>query len=235
MTEWVWGDIVAKILLIEDDEDLAVTISDMLCDERHTVDTVHDGLDAMEAIRTRTYEVIVLDWDLPSKSGISILRDFRASGGGTPVIMLTGKSEVEQKEQGLDSGADDYLTKPFHLKELAARVRSMLRRPTLTNAGPLTWGKLMLDPTKFEVSRDGKQLRLLPRDFALLEFLMRHPTQIFSTQALLDNVWNYDSDATPEGLRVAVRRIRKVIDENDDLEQSMIENIARVGYRMRPM
>lgn len=226
---------MAKVLLVEDDEDLAVTISDMLQDERHTVDIIHDGLDAMEALKTRTYEVIVLDWDLPSKSGISILREFRATGGGTPVIMLTGKSEIEQKEQGLDSGADDYLTKPFHLKELAARVRSMLRRPTLTNTGALTWGKLVLEPTKFEVSRDGQQLRLLPRDFALLEFLMRHPTQIFSTQALLDNVWNYDSDATPEGLRVAVRRIRKVIDGTDDLEQSLIENIARVGYRMRPL
>lgn len=226
---------MAKVLLVEDDEDLAVTISDMLQDERHTVDIIHDGLDAMEALKTRTYEVIVLDWDLPSKSGISILREFRATGGGTPVIMLTGKSEIEQKEQGLDSGADDYVTKPFHLKELAARVRSMLRRPTLTNTGALTWGKLVLEPTKFEVIRDGQQLRLLPRDFALLEFLMRHPTQIFSTQALLDNVWNYDSDATPEGLRVAVRRIRKVIDETDDLEQSLIENIARVGYRMRPL
>ena len=134
---------MAKVLLVEDDEDLAVTISDMLQDERHTVDIIHDGLDAMEALKTRTYEVIVLDWDLPSKSGISILREFRATGGGTPVIMLTGKSEIEQKEQGLDSGADDYLTKPFHLKELAARVRSMLRRPTLTNTGALTWGKLV--------------------------------------------------------------------------------------------
>jgi DNA-binding response OmpR family regulator len=161
------------------------------------------------------------------------LREFRAAGGGTPVIMLTGKSEIEQKEQGLDSGADDYLTKPFLLKELAARVRSLLRRPTMTNVGVLRWGNLVLDPSKFELSRNGQQLRLLPRDFALLEFLMRHPTQIFSTQALLDNVWNYDSDATPEGLRVAVRRIRKVIDEADDLNQSMIENISRVGYRMR--
>lgn len=224
---------MAKVLLVEDDEDLAVTISDMLSDERHTIDTIHNGLDAMEALKTRSYEVVVLDWDLPGKSGISILRDFRAAGGGTPIIMLTGKSEVEQKEQGLDSGADDYLTKPFHLKELAARVRSLLRRPTMSNAGVLTWGNLSLDPSKFEVSRDGQQLRLLPRDFAILEFLMRHPTQIFSTQALLDGVWNYDSDATPQGLRVAIRRIRKVIDVTDDLETSMIENISRVGYRMR--
>lgn len=205
----------------------------MLSDERHTVDTVHNGLDAMEILKNQSYEVVILDWDLPGKSGISILREYRSAGGGTPVIMLTGKSEIEQKEQGLDSGADDYLTKPFHLKELAARVRSMLRRPTMTNSGALTWGPLVLDPAKFELTRDGEQLRLLPRDFALLEFLMRHPTKIFSAQALLDGVWNYDSDATPEGLRVAIRRIRKVIDKSDNLETSMIENIARVGYRMR--
>lgn len=224
---------MAKVLLVEDDEDLAVTISDMLNDERHTVDTVHNGLDAMEILKNQSYEVVILDWDLPGKSGISILREYRSAGGGTPVIMLTGKSEIEQKEQGLDSGADDYLTKPFHLKELAARVRSLLRRPTMTNSGALTWGPLVLDPAKFELTRDGEQLRLLPRDFALLEFLMRHPTKIFSAQALLDGVWNYDSDATPEGLRVAIRRIRKVIDKSDNLETSMIENIARVGYRMR--
>ncbi|HNB25081.1 MAG TPA: response regulator transcription factor, partial [Candidatus Melainabacteria bacterium] len=215
---------MAKVLLVEDDEDLAVTISDMLNDERYTVDTVHNGLDAMEILKNQSYEVVILDWDLPGKSGISILREYRSAGGGTPVIMLTGKSEIEQKEQGLDSGADDYLTKPFHLKELAARVRSLLRRPTMTNSGALTWGPLVLDPAKFELTRDGEQLRLLPRDFALLEFLMRHPTKIFSAQALLDGVWNYDSDATPEGLRVAIRRIRKVIDKSDNLETSMIEN-----------
>ncbi|MBA3995083.1 MAG: DNA-binding response regulator [Cyanobacteria bacterium DS2.3.42] len=225
---------MAKVLLVEDDEDLAVTISDMLKDEHHTVDTIHNGLDAMEVLKSQTYEVIILDWDLPGKSGISILREYRTAGGGAPVIMLTGMSEISQKEQGLDSGADDYLTKPFHLKELAARVRSLLRRPTMSNTGVLTWGTLALDPTKFELSRGGEQLRLLPRDFALLEFLMRHPTQIFSAQVLLDRVWNYDSDATAEGLRVAIRRIRKVIDLNDDLETSMIENISRVGYRMRP-
>lgn len=220
-------------MLVEDDEDLAVTVSDMLNDERHTVDTTHNGLDAMELLKNQTYEVIVLDWNLPGLTGIEILKKFRAAGGGTPVIMLTGKGEIAEKEQGLDSGADDYLTKPFDLKELAARVRSLLRRPKLASSNVLTWGDLVLDPGKFEISRSGQQLRLLPRDFALLEFLMRHPTQIFSAQALLDGVWKYDSDATPESLRVAIRRIRKVIDERDDLDSSLIENISRVGYRMR--
>ena len=220
-------------MLVEDDEDLAVTVSDMLNDERHTVDTTHNGLDAMELLKNQTYEVIVLNWNLPGLTGIEILKKFRAAGGGTPVIMLTGKGEIAEKEQGLDSGADDYLTKPFDLKELAARVRSLLRRPKLASSNVLTWGDLVLDPGKFEISRSGQQLRLLPRDFALLEFLMRHPTQIFSAQALLDGVWKYDSDATPESLRVAIRRIRKVIDERDDLDSSLIENISRVGYRMR--
>lgn len=226
---------MAKILLVEDDEDLAITVSDMLKGERHTVDTMHNGLDASEALKNQAYEVIVLDWDLPGLSGLELLKRFRAGGGGTPVIMLTGKGEIAEKEQGFDSGADDYLTKPFHMKELAARVRSLLRRPSLNNSNILIWGDLTLDPSNFEVSRGGQPLRLLPRDFALLEFLMRHPTQIFSAQALLDGVWNYDSDATPEGLRVAIRRIRKVIDEVDDLDSSLIENISRVGYRMRKL
>ncbi|MCC7531608.1 MAG: response regulator transcription factor [Candidatus Melainabacteria bacterium] len=225
---------MAKILLVEDDEDLAETISDSLSDEHHTVETFHDGLDGRNTLKMNEYEVIILDWDLPGMTGIDILKKYRADGGTTPVIMLTGKGELAEKEQGLDSGADDYLTKPFHLKELAARVRSLLRRPPLLQSNVLSHGNLVLDPSNYKISRGEKELRLLPRDFALLEFLMRHPNEIFSADVLLARVWHYDSDATPEGLRVAIRRIRKVVDETDDLSSSVIENISRVGYRLRP-
>lgn len=226
--------IVAKILLIEDNPDLAELVGDKLVEEHHTVETIQNGLDGLNALKTAEYDVVLLDWDLPGLTGIEILRRFRANGGNTPVIMLTAMGDVEQKEQGLDSGADDYLTKPFHMRELTARVRSILRRPSLTNQNVLTYGDLVLDPSKFQLTRAGKELRLLPRDFALLEFLMRHPNQIFSADTLLDRVWKHDSDATAEGLRVAIRRIRKVVDEQDDLSTSVIENIARVGYRLRP-
>lgn len=225
--------ILAKILLVEDDIDLAVTISDGLSAERHTVETFHDGLDGEATLKMTEYDVIVLDWDLPGMTGIELLRKFRSSGGSTPVIMLTGKGEMAEKEQGLDSGADDYITKPFNLKELAARIRSVLRRPPLLQSNELHYGNLSLDPAKFRVTRGGEELRLLPRDFALLEFLMRHPSEVFSVDTLLARVWQYDSDATPEGLRVAIRRIRKVVDVSDDLSQSVIENISRVGYRLR--
>lgn len=224
---------MAKILLVEDDIDLAVTISDALSAERHTVETFHDGLDGEATLKMTEYDVIVLDWDLPGMTGIELLKSFRLSGGSTPVIMLTGKGEMAEKEQGLDSGADDYITKPFNLKELAARIRSVLRRPPLLQSNVLTHGNLTLDPAKFRITRDGQELRLLPRDFALLEFLMRHPSEIFSVDTLLARVWQYDSDATPEGLRVAIRRIRKIVDVSDDLSQSVIENISRVGYRLR--
>lgn len=225
---------MAKILLIEDDPDLAETIGNKLADDHHTVETIHNGLDGLSSLKASEYDVVVLDWDLPGLSGIEILRRFRAGGGITPVIMLTAMGELEQKEQGLDSGADDYLTKPFHLRELAARVRSLLRRPTLTHQNVLSYGDLVLDPSRFHLTRGDQELRLLPRDFALLEFLMRHPDQIFSADTLLDRVWKYDSDATVEGLRVAIRRIRKVVDEKDDISTSIIENISRVGYRLRP-
>ncbi|CAN5265524.1 response regulator transcription factor [soil metagenome] len=226
---------MAKVLVVEDDIDLCVAISDSLTDdEHHTVEVFHDGLDSLSAFKTTEYDVVVLDWDLPGMSGIDVLKNFRSAGGMTPVIMLTGKNELKDKELGLDSGADDYLTKPFHLKELAARIRSLLRRPPVVQSNVLKHGDLMLDPSNFRITRSGDELRLSPRDFALLEFLMRHPTNIFSVEALLARVWNYDSDATPEGLRVAIRRIRKVVDTSDALDSSIIENVARVGYRLRP-
>lgn len=225
---------MAKILLVEDNTDLCETVSDGLSAERHVVESFHDGLDAMNSLKMSDYDVIILDWDLPGMSGIDILKNYRTAGGVTPVIMLTGKGEIEEKEQGLDSGADDYITKPFELRELAARIRSLLRRPRLPHSDVLTYKNIVLDPVKYRITRAGSELRLLPRDFALLEFLMRNPDQVFSVDTLLSRVWHYDSDATAEGLRVAISRIRKVVDE-DDGSGSIIENIARVGYRLRPL
>lgn len=225
---------MAKVLIVEDDPDLCVALSDSLTDdEHHTVEVFQNGHDFLDAVKASEYDVIILDWELPDLSGVDILKKFRSSGGMTPVIMLTGKNELADKELGLDSGADDYLTKPFHLQELAARIRSLLRRPPVMQSRILHYGDLSLDPTNHRISRGGQDLRLSPRDFALLEFFMRHPTQIFSGDALLARVWNYDSDATVEGLRVAIRRIRKVVDRDDDVNKSMIENVARVGYRLR--
>ncbi len=226
---------MAKILIVEDDADLSETIKDGLLDEGHEVKVAGNGHDGRSFIQLHDFDVIVLDWDLPGLTGIQILKEYRSNGGQTPVIMLTGKGEIAEKEQGLDSGADDYLTKPFNLRELAARVRSLMRRPTLQQNNTLTYSDLVLNPAQFSLSRAGKPLRLLPRDFALLAFLMRNQEQVFSVETLLERVWKYDPDASAEGLRVAIRRIRKVVDEKDDPSTSVIENIVKIGYRMRPL
>lgn len=222
---------MAKLLLVEDDEDLAATIEAELLVERHTVDKFHDGLDGLEALRATTYDVIILDWDLPGMPGIKILSTFRAEGGPTPVIMLTGKSEISDKTTGLDAGADDYLTKPFSSQELAARIRSLLRRPPQVKSNQVEFNGIVLDPTGFNAIKDGVSVKLQPRDFALLEFFMRHPGEIFDVDALMDRVWKLDADCSPAAVRMAITRIRKAIDR--DGEDSIIENVPRVGYRLQ--
>ncbi|MBK9142412.1 MAG: response regulator transcription factor [Candidatus Melainabacteria bacterium] len=224
---------MAKVLVVEDDEDFAMTLVDGLSGERHTVEHVLDGDEAVDLLKVAEFDVIVLDWQLPSMSGIEVIRSYRASGGKTPIIMLTGKGEIRDKETGLDTGADDYLTKPFDLRELSARIRALLRRRSVETSNTLRVGDLELDPTRHRLSRSGKELHLPPRDFALLEFFLRHPGEVFSAEALLARVWHTDSEASSEGLRASIRRIRKVVDEGDDLSTSIIENISRVGYRLR--
>jgi DNA-binding response OmpR family regulator len=227
------GDNVAKILVIEDDLDLARVIVNGLTQERHTVEAVHSGDDGLEMLELNQFDVVVLDWELPQMTGIELLQRYRSTGGNAPVIMLTGKSQIADKQKGLDTGADDYLTKPFDIRELAARIRAMLRRAGNEKSDILKAGDLTLDPVKYKVLKGDREIKLSPRDFSLLEFLMRHPDQVFSSDTLLGRVWNYDSDASPEGLRAAVRRIRKAVDEGDDLATSIIQNVARVGYRLR--
>ena len=224
---------MAKILVVEDDPDLASLVEDFLTEERHTVEVASNGLYAWEILQAALFDLIVLDWELPEMHGIELLKRFRAAGGKSPVIMLTGKADIADKEQGFETGADDYLAKPFNIKELALRVRALLRRAPTAISNQLTARDLILDPVKHRLTKDGKELRLLPRDFALLEFFMRHPDEIFSPDALLSRVWHQESEASQEGLRVAIRRVRKAVDSSDDIAQSIIENVPRVGYRLR--
>lgn len=224
---------MAKILVVEDDDDFAETIVDGLTLERHTVEHVGDGKECIELLRVAEYDVIVLDWNLPSMQGIEVLKSFRQAGGKTPILMLTGKGAIQDKEQGLDTGADDYLTKPFDMRELVARVRALLRRREVVASNTLQVRDVVLDPVKHRVTKAGTPIHLLPRDFALLEFFMRHPDEVFPAETLLSRVWQFESEASAEGLRAAIRRIRKAIDGDGDLSDSIIENISRVGYRLR--
>ncbi|MBS1957803.1 MAG: response regulator transcription factor [Cyanobacteria bacterium SZAS-4] len=224
---------MARILLVEDDKDQATTIEEWLTAEHHNVVVSYDGEEGCYRVENDAFDVIVLDWDLPKMSGIEILKRYRLKKGSTPIIMLTGKGSINDRESGLDGGADDYLTKPFSLRELSARIRALMRRPSEVKSNVLIVGKLQLDPVKHRVTKAGEEVQLLPRDFALLEFLMRNVDVVFSTDALLQRVWEDDSDASSDALRTAIKRLRKKLDDGEDESKSVIENIPRVGYRMR--
>ena len=221
---------MAKILIVEDEPDLSDPVKAYLEHEHHLVEVVSDGQEAMERLRFYKYDVIILDWILPGMTGLEICKAFRASGGTTPVLMLTSRKQTQDKIAGLDSGADDYLTKPFEVGEVSARVRALLRRPTHVNATTLSAKNVVLQPGSFTVTRDGATVQLLPKEFALLEFLMRHPGQVFSAEALLDRVWSSESEASPETIRTYIKRLRQKIDT--DGQPSLIATVHGVGYKL---
>jgi DNA-binding response OmpR family regulator len=223
---------MAKILLVEDDRELVEIISDWLTGEMHSVEHVNNGLDALERLKFYPYDLIVLDLGLPRLGGVEVCKQFRASGGKLPVLMLTGKTELEQKEEGLDAGGDDYLCKPFHPRELSARIRALLRRPGTALPSTLKVGNIELHPGSLKVTKNGKELVLLPREYALLEFFMRNPGCVFNSEALLDRVWSNESDCSPDTVKVHINRLRNKID--DDGSQSMIRTVFRQGYKLEP-
>jgi DNA-binding response OmpR family regulator len=223
---------MAKILVVEDDADTAQMVKSWLTDEMHLVEIAADGVVARELLSLQKYDLIVLDWDLPRLSGLEVCRQFRNEGGHTPVLMLTGKGELSEKEKGLDSGADDYLTKPFQMRELSARLRALLRRPLQCQSTVLRTGNIQLDPTTCRVTKDGQEIELAPKEYDLLAFLMRYPGEIFSPDALLTRVWSTDSEATPLTVRVRITKLRSKLDSPG--MPSLIRNVYNRGYMLEP-
>ncbi|MBS1994186.1 MAG: response regulator transcription factor [Cyanobacteria bacterium SZAS LIN-2] len=223
---------MAKILFVDDDKHLAAVVSDWLTGENHVVDVVNDGLEAASRLQFYSYDLIILDLTMPGMDGMEVCKKYRAEGGKAPIIMLTGRNETEQKMEGLDSGADDYQTKPFEMRELGARVRALLRRPQELVSEVITAGPLKLDVKAQKVTRNNVEIRLLPQQMALLEFFMRHPGEIFSSETLLDRIWSSEADTSPDTVRVHITRIRQKIDE--DGQQSFIRTMHRVGYCFEP-
>ncbi len=219
-----------KILVVEDEPDFSMLIGEWLKNEHHVVEVVETGEDALDRLKFYKYDIVILDWMLPGISGLDVCKKYRELGGTTPILLLTAKKHVDEKEAGLDAGADDYLTKPFEMKELSARIRALMRRPVALTGSVLQVGELSLEPTTFKVSRSGKEINLLPKEFALLEFLMRHPNQVFSAEALLDRVWSSDSESSPETIRTYIKRLRKKIDQQG--QPSMLSTVHGVGYKL---
>ncbi len=222
-----------QILFVEDDKDLSAVVNEWLTADGYTVELAHDGLTGWEFLRQYNYDVVILDWNLPGLSGPEMCNRYRAGGGVAPVIMLTAKSQITEKMEGFDSGVDDYLTKPFNLKELSARLRALLRRPQAVVTNVISNGYIELDVVKRRITKGGVEVHLLPRDFELLEFLMRHLDEVFSSEALLQRIWGSDAEATSDALRTSIKRLRQKLDVGDSDAQSFIENIPRVGYRLR--
>lgn len=221
---------MSKILLVEDDQDLVSRITKWLALERYSVEAVTNGQEALELLRNNHYDFIILDWHVPGLTGLEVCRYYRNSGGNTPILMLTGKTDIADKEAGLDAGADDYLTKPFHPRELCARLRALGRRPTVCLNEQLQLGDLVLDMYKFQLRRNGRDIDLLPLEFALIEFLMRNPGRVFDANVLLERVWPVNSEASPEAVRTCIKTLRKKIDL--DGLPPIIKTVHGVGYKL---
>jgi DNA-binding response OmpR family regulator len=223
---------MAKILVVEDEAALVRVVEDYLSIDHHEVEIAMTGDDARSRLKAYSYDLVVLDWQLPGASGIDILKEFRKSGGTTPILMLTGKKEIDEKEVALDSGADDYLTKPFNGRELAARIRALLRRPQTVTSNELQAGEFSLDRHNYRIAKGGTELHLVPKEFDLMEFFMKNPNRVFSAEALLNLVWSNESEATEEAVTTCIKRLRKKID--GDKKDSFIRTIYGVGYKFEP-
>lgn len=221
---------MAKVLIVEDDQGVCETVKDWLENQLHTVEAVHCGDDAIEYLKTYSYDVIILDLYLPDIDGLEVLQRYRAAGGAARVLILTGRNEVRDRERGLDLGADDYLGKPFHPRELAARLRALIRRDSMNTSTQLIVGKFVLDLTALKLSRGGESIQLLPKELTLMELFMRNPDHIFNTEQILQKVWTADAETSPETLRVHIKRLRDKIDV--EAKPSAIQNIKGLGYKL---
>ncbi len=221
-----------RILVVEDEHRIASAIKKGLEQERFAVDLAFDGQAGYDLASTEEFDLIVLDLMLPRLDGLSICKKLRQDGLHTPILILTAKGQIQDKVTGLDSGADDYLTKPFSFEELIARIRALSRRPKTTLSSNLTVSDLTLDVRNFEAKRQGKNIRLSGKEFSLLEYLMRHPNRIMSKDQIISHVWNYDSEILPNTVEVYIRNLRQKIDLPFPSLKPLIQTVRGFGYKL---
>ncbi|MCZ7570460.1 MAG: response regulator transcription factor [Ardenticatenaceae bacterium] len=219
-----------RILVVEDEEAIAAFVHQGLTEAGYAVDLAHDGAEALQWVDIADYDLIILDIMLPEVDGLTVCRALRARGLRTPVLMLTALDAIEDRVAGLDSGADDYLIKPFAFAELRARIRALLRRePALT--GPLLQvADLTLDTVTHEVHRGGQLIALTNKEYSLLEFLMRHPNQTLTRATIADHVWNYEFDNVTNVIDVHIFALRRKLD--DASPAKLLHTVRGVGYRL---
>jgi DNA-binding response OmpR family regulator len=220
-----------RILVVEDDRPIAEAIVETLRDERYAVDLAATGEEASEMVAVNDYDLVVLDWSIPPPTGIELLREWRSQGLELPVLMLTGHTDVEDRVGGLDTGADDYLTKPFRFAELLARVRSLLRRRARPLDPPLAVADVVVDRARLEVEVAGEPVELTPKEFALLEYLIRRRGEVVSRTDLAEHVWDGSFDSLSNVIDVTVFRLRQKLDAGRD--RKLIHTVKGAGYVLR--
>jgi len=219
-----------RILLVEDNRRLSNTLKLSLVDDGYAVDSAFDGEEGQAQAEMTAYDVIILDIMLPKKDGLQVCRELRNNRINIPILLLTARDTVEDRVLGLDSGADDYLVKPFAIQELRARLRALLRRESSDKTGLLTVQDLVLDPAEHRVERAGQMVSLTAKEFALLEYLMRNRDRLITREMAESHIWDYAFTSTSNVVDVYIRRLRRKID--DPFENKLLETIRGAGYRL---
>ena len=217
-----------KLLVIEDEKKIANLINKGLREQGYSVDVLHDGDQGLERALSQSYDAIVLDIMLPGRDGLSMLRVMREKKISTPVMILTARGDVSERVEGLNSGADDYMSKPFSMDELIARLRALMRRVTGENISLYRAGDLSMNLVSREVLRGARKIELTAREFRLLEYLMRAPDQVRTRTEIIERVWEYHFDPGTNLVDVYIQRLRRKVDDGENLK--MIQTVRGVGY-----
>jgi DNA-binding response OmpR family regulator len=221
-----------KILLVEDNESIALELVLDLSQQRYMVDVAQDGLKGLELAEFFNYDLLLLNVTLPKISGIELCSKLRNCGKNMPIMLIADQNNSEQKVLGLDAGADDYLVKPFDQKELAARIRALLRRGSSISPPVLRWAALSLNPATYEVSYFGRPLRPTPKEYCLLELFLRHSRRVFSRSALLEHLWDFASPPEEDTVKVHIKGLRQKL-KSVGAPVDLIETVYGIGYRLK--
>jgi DNA-binding response OmpR family regulator len=222
---------VMRVLVIDDDRRLCAVIKRGLLEEAYAVDLAYDGQEGEYLAEVNPYDLIILDIMLPNKDGIEVCRELRAKKINTPILMLTAKDTVEDRVRGLDTGADDYLVKPFAFNELLARVRALLRREGMSKSPELRVGDLTLNALTRQVWRGQRSIELTTKEYVILEYFMNHPSVVVTRTMIEEHAWDYDFDSLSNLVDVYIRRLRRKIDNEG--EDSLIQTVRGAGYRLK--
>lgn len=221
---------MSKILIVDDDIELLQDLARILSTDAFVVELATDGREGLSLVRAFDYDLLIVDWSMPSLTGPELCSAIREMGKNMPILMLTARGAIEDKESGLHRGADDYLTKPFNIREIKARIKALLRRSTPYTHNELRFGNICLQLGAYEVKIREQVLTLAPKEFQLLEFFMRNPKMYFSAEALLNRVWPSDSDSTPAALRQCIKRLRTRLETTES--RCTIMSSYGLGYKL---